>query len=106
VKLLLKEDIIPYNADKLMFWMAPLVSVTMALLTPRCVGPAFQIADLNVGCSFLGISSLGIYGIVLGGWASNSHFLCSCLRSAAQLVSSKRRRFSLVSAPVLAARSR
>src|SRR6202046_5086836 len=91
VKLLLKEDIIPANADKLMFWMAPLVSVTMALLAYAAlpIGPAFQIADLNVGLLFiLGISSLGIYGIVLGGWASNSHYsLMGALRSAAQLVS-------------------
>ena len=88
---LLKEDIIPANADKLMFWMAPLVSVTMALLAYAAlpIGPAFQIADLNVGLLFiLGISSLGIYGIVLGGWASNSHYsLLGALRSAAQLVS-------------------
>ena len=91
VKLLLKEDIIPANADKLMFWMAPLVSVTMALLAYAAlpIGPSFQIADLNVGLLFiLGISSLGIYGIVLGGWASNSHYsLLGALRSAAQLVS-------------------
>src|SRR6202035_4318373 len=91
VKLLLKEDIIPANADKLMFWMAPLVSVTMALLAYAAlpIGPAFQSADLNVGLLFiLGISSLGIYGIVLGGWASNSHYsLLGALRSAAQLVS-------------------
>jgi len=91
VKLLLKEDIIPANADKLMFWMAPIVSVTMALLAYAAlpIGPAFQIADLNVGLLFiLAVSSLGIYGIVLGGWASNSHYsLLGALRSAAQLVS-------------------
>src|SRR6201982_3755674 len=71
VKLLLKEDIIPANADKLMFWMAPLVSVTMALLAYAAlpIGPAFQIADLNVGLLFfLGINFLGIYRIGLGGW--------------------------------------
>jgi NADH-quinone oxidoreductase subunit H len=91
VKLLLKEDIIPENADRLMFWLAPLVSVTMALLAYSAlpIGPAFQIADLNIGLLFiLAISSLGIYGIVLGGWASNSHYsLLGALRSAAQLVS-------------------
>jgi NADH-quinone oxidoreductase subunit H len=91
VKLLLKEDIIPDNADRLMFWLAPLVSVTMALLAYSAlpIGPAFQIADLNIGLLFiLAISSLGIYGIVLGGWASNSHYsLLGALRSAAQLVS-------------------
>ena len=91
VKLLLKEDIIPDKADRLMFWLAPLVSVTMALLaySALAIGPAFQIADLNIGLLFiLAISSLGIYGIVLGGWASNSHYsLLGALRSAAQLVS-------------------
>ena len=91
VKLLLKEDIMPENADRLMFWLAPLVSVTMALLAYSAlpIGPAFQIADLNIGLLFiLAISSLGIYGIVLGGWASNSHYsLLGALRSAAQLVS-------------------
>jgi NADH-quinone oxidoreductase subunit H len=91
VKLLLKEDIIPENADRLMFWLAPLVSVTMALLAYSAlpIGPGFQIADLNIGLLFiLAISSLGIYGIVLGGWASNSHYsLLGALRSAAQLVS-------------------
>src|ERR1700691_3483121 len=91
VKLLLKEDIIPEKADRLLFWLAPLVSVTMALLAYAAlpIGPAFQIADLNIGLLFiLAVSSLGIYGIVLGGWASNSHYsLLGALRSAAQLVS-------------------
>jgi NADH-quinone oxidoreductase subunit H len=91
VKLLLKEDIIPEKADRLMFWFAPLVSVTMALLAYSAlpIGPVFQIADLNIGLLFiLAVSSLGIYGIVLGGWASNSHYsLLGALRSAAQLVS-------------------
>ena len=91
VKLLLKEDIIPDKADRLMFWFAPLVSVTMALLaySALAIGPVFQIADLNIGLLFiLAVSSLGIYGIVLGGWASNSHYsLLGALRSAAQLVS-------------------
>jgi NADH-quinone oxidoreductase subunit H len=91
VKLLLKEDIIPDKADKLLFWLAPLASVTMALLAYAALplGPTFQIADLDVGLLFiLAVSSLGIYGIVLGGWASNSHYsLLGALRSAAQLVS-------------------
>ncbi len=91
VKLLLKEDIIPDKADRLLFWLAPLVSVTMALLAYAAlpIGPTFQIADLNIGLLFiLAVSSLGIYGIVLGGWASNSHYsLLGALRSAAQLVS-------------------
>jgi NADH-quinone oxidoreductase subunit H len=91
LKLLLKEDIIPQNADHFLFWLAPVASVGMALLAYAALpfGPAFQVADLNVGLLFiLGVSSLGIYGIVLGGWASNSHYsLLGALRSAAQLVS-------------------
>ncbi|MBZ5541690.1 MAG: NADH-quinone oxidoreductase subunit H [Acidobacteriia bacterium] len=92
VKLLLKEDIIPEQADFWIFWLAPLVSVTAAMLSMAALafGPAFQIArDINVGILFVvGISALGIFGIVLGGWASNSHYsLIGALRSAAQLVS-------------------
>ncbi|MFY9531590.1 MAG: complex I subunit 1 family protein [Candidatus Acidiferrales bacterium] len=91
VKLLLKEDIIPEGADRWMFWFAPLVSVTMAMVAYSALpfGPSFQIADLDIGLLFIvAVSSLGIYGIVLGGWASNSHFsLMGALRSAAQLVS-------------------
>ena len=91
VKLLLKEDIIPRDADRWMFWIAPLLSVTMGLLAYAALpfGPVFQIADLDVGLLFiLAVSSLGIYGIVLGGWASNSKYsLIGALRSAAQLVS-------------------
>jgi NADH-quinone oxidoreductase subunit H len=91
VKLLLKEDIIPESADKYIFWGAPLISVTAAMLALSAIpiGPFFQIADLNVGLLFiLGVGALGIFGIVLGGWASNSHYsLLGALRSAAQLVS-------------------
>jgi NADH-quinone oxidoreductase subunit H len=91
VKLLLKEDIIPEGADHWMFWFAPLVSVTMAMVAYSALpfGPSFQVADLDIGLLFIvAVSSLGIYGIVLGGWASNSHFsLMGALRSAAQLVS-------------------
>src|SRR2546427_5357019 len=91
VKLLIKEDIIPENADKMLFWAAPLISVTAALLARAAmpIGPKFQIAVLDIGLLFiLGISSLGIFGIVLGGWASNSHYsLMGALRSSAQLVS-------------------
>src|SRR6266446_4995745 len=92
VKLLIKEDIIPDDADKLVFWLAPVFSVGAALLAIAglAFGPAFQIAqDLNIGILFVvGISALGIFGIVLGGWASNSHYsLMGALRSSAQLVS-------------------
>jgi NADH-quinone oxidoreductase subunit H len=92
VKLLIKEDIIPDNADKMVFWLAPVFSVGAALLSLAglAIGPAFQIAqDINIGILFVvGISALGIFGIVLGGWASNSHYsLMGALRSSAQLVS-------------------
>jgi len=91
VKLLLKEDIIPEDADRYIFWGAPLISVTAAMLALSAVpiGPVFLIADLNIGLLFiLGVGALGIFGIVLGGWASNSHYsLLGALRSAAQLVS-------------------
>jgi NADH-quinone oxidoreductase subunit H len=91
LKLLIKEDIIPDEASKFIFWIAPLISVTAAMLAMSAlsIGPWFQIAELNVGLLFVvGISALGIFGIVLGGWASNSHYsLLGALRSAAQLVS-------------------
>src|SRR6266478_2065095 len=92
LKLLIKEDIIPDNADKLVFWLAPVLSVGAALLSLAglAIGPAFQIAqDINIGILFVvGISALGIFGIVLGGWASNSHYsLMGALRSSAQFVS-------------------
>ncbi len=91
LKLLIKEDIIPDEADKAIFWIAPLISVTAGMLamSALAIGPWFQIADLNVGLLFIvGISALGIFGIVLGGWSSNSHYsLLGALRSAAQLVS-------------------
>jgi NADH-quinone oxidoreductase subunit H len=91
LKLMLKEDLIPTNADRLIFWFAPAASVAAALVAYSAmpIGPAFQIADLNVGLLFIvAVSSLGIYGVVLGGWASNSHYsLLGAMRSAAQLVS-------------------
>src|SRR6516164_10261216 len=92
VKLLIKEDIIPDSADKVIFWLAPVVSMTAALVSMGAIafGPWFQVAkDINIGILFvLGVSSLGLFGIVLGGWASNSHYaLIGALRSSAQLVS-------------------
>ena len=92
VKLLIKEDIIPEEADKLVFWLAPVLSVAAGLLAMAglAIGPAFQIAtNINIGILFVvGVSAMGIFGIVLGGWASNSHYsLIGALRSSAQLVS-------------------
>src|SRR3989304_8594812 len=91
LKLLLKEDIIPQGADKAIFWLAPIISLIAAFPAFSLVpfGPNFAITDANVGLLFLiGISSLGILGIILGGWSSNSHYpLLGALRSTAQLVS-------------------
>lgn len=92
LKLLIKEDIVPEDADKAIFWLAPVMSVTAAMVSMGALafGPNFQVArDINVGLLFvLGVSSLGLFGIVLGGWASNSHYsLLGALRSTAQLVS-------------------
>jgi NADH-quinone oxidoreductase subunit H len=91
VKLLLKEDIVPAGADRWMFLLAPVISVIAAFAGFALIPFAgnFFITDVNVGLLFvLGISSLGILGIILGGWASNSHYpLLGALRSTAQLVS-------------------
>jgi len=91
LKLLLKEDIVPADADKSLFWVAPVIS-TFTGLTAFAVlpfAPAIFVADVNVGLLVVSaMSAVGILGIILGGWASNSHYpLLGALRSAAQLVS-------------------
>ncbi|MBZ5592421.1 MAG: NADH-quinone oxidoreductase subunit NuoH [Acidobacteriia bacterium] len=91
LKLLLKEDIIPTDADQSIFWVAPVIS-TFTALTSFAVLPFSQylfVADVNVGILvIMAMSSVGILGIILGGWSSNSHYpLLGALRSAAQLVS-------------------
>jgi len=91
VKLLLKEDIIPADADKLVFWVAPFIVVLAAFTVFIVVpfGPAHAVTDMNIGILFmLGVSSLSVLGIVTAGWASNSHYpLIGALRSSAQMVS-------------------
>jgi NADH-quinone oxidoreductase subunit H len=91
LKLLIKEDIIPENADKVIFWLAPLLSVTAAMLAYSALafGPVFQIAELNIGLLFIvAVSSMGVFGIILGGWSSHSHYsLLGALRSTAQIIS-------------------
>ena len=91
LKLLLKEDIIPAGADKWIFLLAPVISIIAAFTVFAVIPFAgnFIITDVNIGIMFiLAVSSLGIYGIILGGWASNSHYpLLGAMRSAAQLVS-------------------
>src|ERR1019366_4006142 len=91
VKLLLKEDIIPAESDKAIFWFAPCAS-TITALSAFAVIPfakSIFVADVNVGLLVVSaMSAVGILGIILGGWSSNSHYsLLGALRSAAQLVS-------------------
>ncbi|HBG92662.1 MAG TPA: NADH-quinone oxidoreductase subunit NuoH [Nitrospiraceae bacterium] len=91
VKLFFKEDIIPANADKPLFYLAPVIFMVSAL-TSLSVLPFFDgfvIADINIGLLFLfAMSSLGAYGIILSGWASNSKYsFLGGLRSASQVIS-------------------
>ncbi len=91
LKLMLKEDIIPTDSDRAIFWMAPVIS-TFTGLTAFSVLPLannIYVADVNVGLLVISaMSAVGILGIILGGWSSNSHYpLLGALRSAAQLVS-------------------
>ncbi|MGV1757970.1 MULTISPECIES: NADH-quinone oxidoreductase subunit NuoH [Rhizobium] len=91
LKFMVKEPIIPAGANKTVFLLAPLVSVVLALSTWAVVPVAqnWVVADINVGILYiLAISSLEVYGIIMGGWASNSKYpFLGALRSAAQMVS-------------------
>jgi NADH-quinone oxidoreductase subunit H len=100
IKLLLKEDIIPERADRLIFILAPVICLIPAFIVLAVIpiGPTITIlgkpitlyvTDLNIGVLYvLSISSVGVLGIILGGWASNSKYpLLGALRSAAQMVS-------------------
>ena len=91
LKFMLKEPIIPASANKGVFVLAPLVSVVLALSAWAVmpVADGWSISDINVGILYLfAVSSLGVYGIVMAGWASNSKYaLLSALRAAAQMVS-------------------
>ncbi|MCR5880491.1 NADH-quinone oxidoreductase subunit NuoH [Phenylobacterium sp. J367] len=90
-KFLIKELIIPAGADKAVFLLAPIISVTLALgaWAVMPVAPNWVVSDINVGILYLfAVSSLGVYGIIMGGWASNSKYpFLGSLRSAAQMVS-------------------
>ena len=100
LKLMLKEDIVPSGADRAIFTMAPIITLIPAFIVFAVIpfGPSFElfgrevgfyITDLNIGVLYvLAVSSIGILGVILGGWASNSKYpLMGALRSAAQMVS-------------------
>ena len=100
IKFILKEDVTPDGAHKFLYVLAPMLAVVLALLsiTVIPVGPivhlfgittALQITDINVGLLFiLGVTSLGVYGVVLAGWSSNSKYsLLGSLRGGSQMIS-------------------
>jgi NADH-quinone oxidoreductase subunit H len=91
VKLLFKETIIPAGANRVVFVAAPMITFTLCLVAWAVIpfGDGIVLADINVGILYLfAISSLGIYGVVMAGWASNSKYaFLGALRSAAQMVS-------------------
>ncbi|WP_029087257.1 NADH-quinone oxidoreductase subunit NuoH [Brevundimonas aveniformis] len=90
-KFVLKEVVIPSGSDKTVFLLAPLITFILAFAAWAVIpfAPGWVVADLNVGVLYLfAISSLGVYGIIMGGWASNSKYpFLGALRSAAQMVS-------------------
>jgi NADH-quinone oxidoreductase subunit H len=91
VKLFLKETVIPSGANKVVFVAAPMVTFVLALIGWAVIpfGDGIVLADINVGVLYLfAISSLGVYGIIMAGWASNSRYaFLGALRSSAQMVS-------------------
>lgn len=100
VKLLTKEDLMPSHANRFLYVLAPMIAITLCLLSISVMpfGPEIeifgyrtqmQITDLNIGILFvLAVTSVGIYGIVIGGWASNNKYsLLGGLRSSAQMIS-------------------
>src|SRR6202050_1701570 len=91
LKMLTKETVIPSGANRVLFIMAPMITFTLAMLAWAVipVNNGWAIANINVGILYLfAISSLGVYGIIIAGWASNSKYaFLGALRSAAQMVS-------------------
>ncbi len=91
LKYMFKEIIIPATANKVIFILAPIVTMTLALIAWAVIpfNNYFVLADINAGILYLfAISSLGVYGIIMGGWASNSKYpFLGAIRSAAQMVS-------------------
>jgi NADH-quinone oxidoreductase subunit H len=116
VKLITKEGLIPSHVNKLFYLMAPFVAVTLALISisvipfgPQItIGPVttwMQLTDLRIGILFvLAVSSIGVYGVALGGWASNNKYsLLGGLRSSAQMISYELPLALAVVAPLLLA---
>ncbi len=91
LKYVFKEIIIPASSNKIIFILAPIVTMTLALIAWAVIpfSETFVLADINVGILYLfAVSSLGVYGIIMGGWASNSKYpFLGAIRSAAQMVS-------------------
>ena len=90
-KLFFKETVVPAQANRVIFVLAPMITFILALVAWAVIpfGPGMVLADINVGILYLfGISSLGVYGIIMAGWASNSKYaFLGAMRSAAQMVS-------------------
>jgi NADH-quinone oxidoreductase subunit H len=91
LKYIFKEIIIPSSSNKIIFILAPIVTMTLALISWAVIpfSETYVLADINVGVLYLfAVSSLGVYGIIMGGWASNSKYpFLGAIRSAAQMVS-------------------
>jgi NADH-quinone oxidoreductase subunit H len=91
IKLLFKEVILPEKANKLIFILAPVVTFVLALIAWAVIpfGKGLVLADINIGVLYmLAISSLGVYGIIMAGWASNSKYaFLGAIRSSAQMIS-------------------
>ncbi len=91
LKLLMKETVVPSSADQVVFVFAPILTFTLGLAAWAVIpfGQGLVLADINVGILYLlAISSLGIYGIIMAGWSSNSRYaFLGALRSAAQMIS-------------------
>ena len=91
LKYMFKEVIIPSSSNKIIFILAPIVTMTLALISWAVIpfSSTQVLADINVGILYLfAVSSLGVYGIIMGGWASNSKYpFLGAIRSAAQMVS-------------------
>ena len=91
LKYIFKEIIVPASSNKVIFILAPIITMTLALVAWAVIpfSESLVLADINVGILYLfAVSSLGVYGIIMGGWASNSKYpFLGAIRSAAQMVS-------------------